>query len=314
MDDSRADELWPHIFFHPDINPTFEEQVSGLYELVIKRDPSCERWQPVFVHFPGEQKFRSNDLFSPHPSLSGFWQHQGRSDDIIVLLNGEKFNPVGFESHLAGHPDVAAALMFGTDRFETGTLVELFSPMESELAVRRSEIVEKLWPSISQANALVPAYAQVAKSHVCFTSQSKPMKRAGKGTVQRRATLDLYAQEIDDLYRDVGLMKGVSDDGQVRTIDFRDVGSVSLAVRSALEMFGLFLSDETDFFAVGMDSLQVLRLVRHMRAVTSLDTVEPRLVYLNPSTRALAQAIVALNQEHSLQLQTPEKRKDSLRL
>ena len=48
----------------------------------------------------------------------------GRLDDVIVLSTGEKTVPVPSETHIAGHPYVAAAIMFGRRRTQVGLLVE----------------------------------------------------------------------------------------------------------------------------------------------------------------------------------------------
>ena len=48
----------------------------------------------------------------------------GRTDDIIVFLNGEKTNPTSFENQMAEHPQVQAALVVGHECQEAALLVE----------------------------------------------------------------------------------------------------------------------------------------------------------------------------------------------
>ena len=50
---------------------------------------------------------------------------------------------------------------------------------------------------IEDANAIAPAFSRIYKEMILFTAKDKPLPRAGKGTVLRKATLDIYAPEID---------------------------------------------------------------------------------------------------------------------
>jgi hypothetical protein len=60
--------------------------------------------------------------------------------------------------------------------------------------------IQRIWPSIEEANSLSPGHARIDKAHILFTTVDKPMLRTSKGTVQRAGTLALYARELDDLY------------------------------------------------------------------------------------------------------------------
>lgn len=59
-----------------------------------------------------------------------------------------------------------------------------------------------LWcrPLVEEANHLGPAFARVFKETILVSYPDKPLPRAGKGTVQRKLALDLYADEIEKLY------------------------------------------------------------------------------------------------------------------
>jgi len=109
--------------------------------------------------------FGTKDLFRRHPSLPDLWTHASRSDDVTIFLNGEKTNPIIFESHISKHPEVSAALMFGSQRFEAGLLIELYNK-NPQSTLERAKIIERLWPTIERANAILPAYAQISISHL----------------------------------------------------------------------------------------------------------------------------------------------------
>nr|AIT18914.1 chitinase [Hirsutella thompsonii] len=281
-------DLWPYICIHPETNPVYRHFSHNLYELIVMRSPASEPYQPVFGLFPEIREFRTNDLFTAHPTVEGLWRHSGRIDDIIVFSNGEKTNPISFESHVVGHPDVSGALVFGTGRFEAGLLIELAETEDdSNRLGNRDAVVAHIWNRIEEANSLAPAYARIDEAHVCFTSKDKPMTRTAKGTVKRRQTLDSYSDEIDKVYREAEATHGLT--GSI-SVDINDNEQVRRAIRDVFECVTKrrVPTDETDFFTLGTDSLQVIRMSRKLRGVLGLQAIEPPLLYGNPSVVALS--------------------------
>ena len=53
---------------------------------------------------------------------------------------------------------------------------------------------------VEEANAAAPAFAKIFKEMIIVTDPSKPLPRAGKGTIQRKAATVAYAGEIVKLY------------------------------------------------------------------------------------------------------------------
>ena len=106
-------------------------------------------------------------------------------------------------------------------------------------------------------NRDAPTHAQIVKSHILFTHPQKPMLRAGKGTVQRSGTLNMYAKEIDTLYADADAMS-VANGGEVTRVSGKlDDDNVSRFVRETISSITGWeeLADTDDLFALGMDSL-----------------------------------------------------------
>ncbi|EKM49839.1 uncharacterized protein PHACADRAFT_105973, partial [Phanerochaete carnosa HHB-10118-sp] len=66
---------------------------------------------------------------------------------------------------------------------------------DAQVAAYRNEV----WPVVEEANHLGPAFAKVFKETILVASPNKSLPRSGKGTVQRKITLDLYAPEIEKL-------------------------------------------------------------------------------------------------------------------
>lgn len=54
-------------------------------------------------------------------------------------------------------------------------------------------------PIIEQANKVAPAFSKLYKEFILFSDPRKPLPRAGKGTVMRKAALAEYHDEIEAL-------------------------------------------------------------------------------------------------------------------
>ncbi|CEN61371.1 hypothetical protein ASPCAL08025 [Aspergillus calidoustus] len=290
------------------------DEDGGVYELVFTKTPATAPYQAVFASYPDLTEFRTKDLFTKHSSIPNLWTHASRSDDVIVFLNGEKVNPVDFESRVCRHPTVAAALMFGEKRFEAGVLVELVdSQKKGDLSVaERAKVVKDIWPVIEDANAILPAYARVDEAHIVFTEVGKSVLRTLKGTVRRAATLELHKEAIEKVYTDVEEMEGAVP-GQLRRAIGSEVEVQELVRQAVQETMKIDETEMTeDFFSRGMDSLQVLRLIRHLRGGTALTGITPSMVYLNASISALSSAIYQLAQNK--QISEQQKQEDQLNI
>ncbi|RYP15960.1 hypothetical protein DL765_005400 [Monosporascus sp. GIB2] len=129
---------------------------------------------------------------------------------------------------------------------------------------------------------------------ITFTTVGKPMLRAGKGTVQRQMTVELYAAELDALYNENELLVNGSADGVIQ-----GHGSVQnlvkhvIATSTDIDVSGL--APDADLFERGLDSLQVTLIARNLnqflQAHGGLLTLEPRSVYSNPTMAALTAVV-----------------------
>lgn len=57
----------------------------------------------------------------------------------------------------------------------------------------------ELRPVIEEANKDAPAFSRIFKEMILVTSKDKPLARAAKGTVMRKAVLTQYEEEINNL-------------------------------------------------------------------------------------------------------------------
>ncbi|KAJ5183863.1 NRPS-like enzyme [Penicillium capsulatum] len=295
---------WKYLHFHPDLGVDMRQVTRHEYELVLKRSPLIEQHQVQFSIFPETQEYSTRDLFVHHPDpiKKDMWRWSARLDDVIVFLNGEKTNPISMEQHIiASSPEVTAAIVAGSQRFQASLLVEYGSkPLNPS---ERAAAIEKLWPSIEQANKDCPAHARIAKTHVLFTTPEKPMIRAGKGTISRAASIALYAPELDALYQDADQLAArseyeMSGPGQVEDPQkIRDYLQKSLTVITGWTEDQIRSTD--NFFTLGLDSLQAITVTRAFKRDLELPSLTPNLIYLYPSLASLTQAVLTLMRDES---------------
>lgn len=86
------EEDWEYFEWHPESGATMEPVVGESHQLVIRKRPDS-RWQSVFFNFPDVSEWRTKDLFVKHPEKALLWRYVGGTNDLVVLSNGEKFNP-----------------------------------------------------------------------------------------------------------------------------------------------------------------------------------------------------------------------------
>lgn len=199
-----APEDWEYVRYSPfhgsDFRPIDED---GTYEQYIVRRPELDLFQSVFSTYPELEEFATKDLYRRHPDKPDLWRFCGRSDDMIVFSNAEKFNPIDFESIISSHPAIRSALVGGHGRFQACLLIEPMTTTGSGEPC--AELLESIWPTVSRANLVIPTHARVMKDFIVFTNPEKGVERAGKGTVQRSKTLEMYETEIDELYHSTAL-------------------------------------------------------------------------------------------------------------
>lgn len=275
-------EEWRYIRLNPLLKSEMRHRMDDLHELVMIRNPETD-FQPVFALFPEMTEYETRDLFKEHPTKRGLWSYQSRIDDVIVFSNGEKTNPVSFENEVISHPEVKSALVIGAQRFEAALLIELAN--DTQLSENeKTEVIERIWPFVDSANKTAPAHAHVSKAKILLVDPTMPMLRAGKGTVQRNATLSLYAEIIDNIYQQEETWEGDISAALSSKDDIK-----SLIRDLVADIMGW---DDLDFFQhLGMDSLAVLRLQRSLKSRLPGNSISLNTVYSNPSIKALAKEI-----------------------
>lgn len=115
--------------------------------------------------------------------------------------------------------------MFGRQRDQAGILIEpsLGNEIDVDDEVAVSQFRNKIWcvistrhpcpshlwsncitlahrPFVEEANRAAPAYSRIFKEMILISSHKKPLPRAAKSTVLRKAVYKIYEKEIDQMY------------------------------------------------------------------------------------------------------------------
>lgn len=290
---------WRYIRFHPSVGATFDPISDNTYELVIRQDRALSGTQSTFA-IKGQEDFkeyRTKDLFQPHPIVPDAWCWRSRSDDIIVFLNGEKTNPVAIEQHvIASHSELGGALVVGAQRFQAALLIEptvLNGPLTT---AEQAALIERVWPTVQEANSFVPAHAKIEKSLILVVD--RPFIRAGKGTIQRAASVQQYHEQIETLYIHADVTADDENSPAEDSLSFTDPASIARFVRqSVYDIIGQPVPDQSSFFDHGMDSLMALQILRLLRRGLHRFDLGLSTIYSNPTISQLSAAISAQEDE-----------------
>ena len=295
---------WEYFCYNPDFNG-FEwrqsESGEGIYEQVIVRKPELDLFQGVFQTFPDINEWSLKDLYTKHPTKANHWLYRGRDDDIIVFLNGEKLNPVTIEGTLRSHPQVASALVVGARRMQPAVIIELNSKTP-EVYEDREKLIDQIWPTVVAANKESVAHGHIDRHYIMLATPEKPFFKSAKGSIQRPLTVNLYKEEIDQLYE----MAEFANAENMPKLDITNYKALLSSLRAIVQtvLADDHLADETDLFAAGADSLQVLSISRAIKgglsaakADVDVNRMGPRNVYSNPSIKQLT-GFVYLELEH----------------
>lgn len=289
-------EDWSYMEFHPNTRLEFQPSDDDAFELVVFADTSTEESVALNHNYPGVREWHTKDLFKPHPTKENLWRFHGRKDDILVLSNGEKVNPIPMESQLQGLPFVSGALVTGQNRFQPALLLETNQPNgENE-----NSLIDQLWPAVDLANAKMPGYGRIVRSMILLAKDGKPFIRAGKGTVIRKLTESAYADEIEGLYSDGHQRLSMKVPSLIATAF--SIDAIDQLIRSILPstLNADKLKDTDDLYIAGLDSLQTTEAVEvlrssllHHRTASKISWLSAETFYNNPSIGQLSQLVLA---------------------
>lgn len=273
---------WP---LRSDIDIEVEEADSG-----ARRPPSEKQLYKFSVTpFGWDRPFALQDWFAKDES-SAVYKAVARQDDLIVLSNGYKVQPVILESAICKIDLVGAAVVFGEGRSEIGVLIEPDRPPEDISGLRRV-----LWPAIQDACRQMDDHSQLSSlARIVVLGPGQSLPRSDKGSVLRREAYRCFRQEIQKSYSD-------ALDTEAQPVFKLGEDSLENALREVIRSelgneSQLNLDDE--FARWGIDSVQAARMRNSLiqRLGGNPDLLPSRkistdLVYRNTTIKGLARAL-----------------------
>ncbi|KAG6896087.1 putative secondary metabolism biosynthetic enzyme [Termitomyces sp. T32_za158] len=189
-------EDWEYMQFHDHMKIRWMPQGDGSYECQFL---SHEKHETMLNNLSDAPGYATSDLWRPHPTKNGLWRIVGRIDDVIVHSSGEKTVPAPMEAIVVSDPLVHGAVIFGRERVQAGILIEPKpeAMIDVDDHAQLASLRNQLWPTVEEANRIAPAHSRIFKEMILFTSKEKPLPRAVKGSVTRKAALKIYEREID---------------------------------------------------------------------------------------------------------------------
>jgi len=296
-------EDWNYFHWSSASGAVMEPAEGDLYELVLK--PRDTRYQGIFNTFPEAHEWRTKDLFKQHPSKPFLWKYSGRHDDLIVLSNGEKFNPVSTEKLIESHPWIKGAIVVGQGQFQAGLLIE---PEWSYVTSQDSStFINEIWPIVEQANREAPAHARIYQAKIIVASQENPFVRTPKGSIIRIQTNALFNSEIEALYTNEG------DAGIIQEpADATLTSKIHAIFSQTLPAFREDMLDDADIFDLGVDSLDVLSVANKLnKSIRGVKVTAPT-IYSNPTVAKLAEFLARHTNESNRGKEVRRTREEKL--
>jgi len=136
--------------------------------------------QPGIANQP-DGSYSTNDIIIEDPPGSGEYRVEGRQDDTLVHINGEKTNAIPTENTLYHFSIIRRALIFGHQRLCTGVLIQLNREEADNYSI--DEIFDKVWEAIETANKSAPSHSRIVRQMVKCLPMKKSFPKTNKGNV-----------------------------------------------------------------------------------------------------------------------------------
>ena len=298
--DPETDKAWNYVRPLAKTKPYlfFDEIAPGIFEVVVL-DGLITKTLSNSDDPPNS--FRTRDTFTKHETIPDAWKYLGRLDDRVTLFNGEKVLPVPYEHRIRQSELVQDCLVFGAGRAFPGILI---IPSDHAAGKTPEELLDLLWPIIEDANSKAEQFGRVPREMVQIMPPGTEYPRTDKGTVIRAACFKHFEAVIDDIY------KRFETPGNENRLALEIPELQTYLLDLLTQRAGVTdVSEETDFFAAGMDSLQAITSRAHIVRELDLGGKElgQNVVFEYPSVKQLAAYLHSLRTGVTLQEQTEEE-------
>ncbi|KAI1322237.1 male sterility protein [Xylariaceae sp. FL0255] len=272
-----GDKAWNYVREHDKLAPYLRWLPRGanLYECCV-----APGWPSKTATNMEDGSYRTKDLFEPHPTIPKAWRYVARQDDTIVLVNGEKFNPVATEGAFRSSKLITEAVIFGVGQPCLGALIV---PAPSFSGKSSSEILDMIWPVLDAGQEGVDAFARLSKEMVVILPSDTPYPHTDKGSIIRPTFYKTFVKQIDSAYQ---FLNGSSADARVMGEDELRQLLRDLVLKSLPDAR---FDDDTDFFGLGLDSLKSIQIRADvLKSVKVNNKLTQNVVFENPSISKLS--------------------------
>ncbi|KAN0090779.1 hypothetical protein V8E55_004345 [Tylopilus felleus] len=283
--DFDTDKAWSWVrakgpYIHTGVHEymRFKPRGSDNYELYV-----LDGWNSKVMSNQPDGSYATKDLFIKHPTIPDAYKYIGRIDDTLVMVNGEKTNPVPIELTLRSSPYIADAIIFGTGRTQIGALI---LPSEASQHFLHDEFTRRIASIVALANADAPSHSQLSVETLVFLPYGTVIPRADKGSILRPKVYKEFEKMIKEVYKRL--------EGELESKDkLRAEEVIGRTIEWPIEG----LEDDTDLFNFGLDSLQSTRIRNAIQREIDLGgkRLSTNVVFEHPSIAKLAKLIVLLS-------------------
>ncbi|KAF2106528.1 male sterility protein [Lophiotrema nucula] len=287
-----GDKAWNYVRENDKLKPYLKwvQQAPNLFECTVTNG-----WPSKVASNKPDGSYATKDLFEPHPTIAEAWKYIARLDDTIVLVNGEKFNPVMMEGKIRSHKAVTETTVFGSGRPYLGALIV---PSPATEGLSDDEIIDQVFPVIEAANQTAEAYARISRDMVKILPHDCQYPRTDKGSIIRQAFYKQFAKDINDAYDSVA-----TSQSDLRILSLEETETPISTVLSKSMPDAKDADKTTDFFSLGLDSLQSIQIRTEILKTVDIgdNKLGQNVVFEYPSIAALSAYLYGLRTGQNVQ-------------
>lgn len=284
-----GDHAWNFLRLLPQVKEyvLMDEITPGIFECValdgLKSKNTINSDDPP-------RSFRTRDLFVRHPTNPDFWRFVSRLDDRLTLTNGEKVLPIPIEGRIRQEGLVKEAVVFGDGKSLPGILI-----VKADSASELSDVdfLEQIWPAVEDANSRAESFSRIPRELVVVLPADVSYAKTDKGTFIRAQVYLRFKDLIEAAY---SRFEGGGDDTGTVALPLPELETYLL--QKFRENLSIELSATDDFFALGIDSLQCMKMWSFVKKEFDLGGRQSQLgqnvLYETGNVQALARYIDGL--------------------
>lgn len=277
-----ANGRYYHVFETDDAS---EPDIKHLY--IRKGSPSLA----TGVSNRADGGFDTNDLFREDTRFPGYYRYVDRRDDMLIMANGKKTDPVSMEASIRQSAIVKQVAVIGHGRQCTADLIEI--DMDYAKRVSPDEIVSTVHVDIKRSNKECNSkHSIILPQMVKILPLQRMLPCTDKGTVMRKKAEVEYIGIVERLYEDLVQGPGHRDfDNDTSSWTYAQVEAfvVACAVK-VLDKGSTEIDRKQSFFYYGLNSLTAIQF-RNLVA-EYFDNVPLNFLYQYTSVEAVCKALV----------------------